>query len=402
MKADVKSQEIIAQGKECLTQNYGRMPIVLARGKGTKVWDADGREYLDFVTGLAVNSLGHCHPKVVAAIRDAADVMLHCSNLYYVEPQVQLARFLTQKSGLDKAFFCNSGAEANEAAIKLARRYAQELGDPERFEIITAEHSFHGRTMGALTATGQTKYHKGFGPMLPGFKYVPLNDVDALAAAVGPHTAAIMLEPIQGEGGVNPVTPEYMQAARRLCDEAGIPLMLDEVQTGLGRTGKWFAFQHYGIKPDILSLAKALGGGLPIGCMLTTDKLAQAFIPGTHASTFGGGPFITRVALAAMHAMEDEGLVEKAAQAGEYLKSALRQMAAKYPAVLGEVRGAGCLLGVPLHVSGAPLAAAALERGLLVNVIGDRVLRLLPPLNVSQAEMDQALRIIEAAVQSIA
>ncbi len=392
------TKEIIELGTEFLTPNYGRMPLALVKGQGTRVWDADGKVYLDFVSGIAVNSLGHCHPKVVAAIQEAATQMLHCSNLYYNQPQIELARFLAQKSSLNKAFFCNSGAEANEAAIKLARRYARLFVSSERYEIITAEHSFHGRTMGALAATGQTKYQQYFDPLVPGFRYVPLNDVSALAAAIGPHTAAVLLEPIQGEGGVNPMTQEYAQAARELCTKEGIALIFDEVQTGIGRTGKWFGFEHLGVVPDIISLAKALGGGLPIGCIMASDRFAQAFTPGTHASTFGGGPFITRVALAALRAIEEEGLVDKAAVAGAYLTQGLTELAKRYPTAVGAVRGAGGLLGVPLNISGGKVAAAALERGLLVNVIGDKVLRLLPPLNVSKAEMDEALQILDAAI----
>lgn len=395
------TRQIIEMSTAHLMRNYGRLPLALVRGQGSYVWDAEGKRYLDFVGGIAVNSLGHCHPKVVAAIREAADMMLHCSNLYHIESQARLAGWLTGKSGLGKAFLCNSGAEANEAAIKLARRYVRMNVSQERYEIVSALNSFHGRTMAALTATGQPKYHKGFEPMVPGFKYVPLNDVTALCEAVGPQTAAILLEPVQGEGGVHPCTQQFMAAARRLCNEQGIPLIFDEVQTGLGRTGKWFAFEHYGVRPDILTLAKALGGGVPIGCTLATDGVAQGFEPGTHASTFGGSPFVTRVALAAMEAMEEEGLVERAAVAGEYLKTGLRQLAEKYPKALGEVRGEGCLLGTELLFPGAPMVGAAIERGLLINVVGDRVLRLLPPLNVSEAEMDEGLRIIADVIRSL-
>lgn len=337
----MNTQQIIEMSSAHLMRNYGRLPLALVRGEGSYVWDADGKKYLDFISGIAVNSLGHCHPKVVEAIHEAADQILHCSNLYHIEPQAQLAAFLTEKAGLDKAFFCNSGAEANEAAIKLARRYVKLFVSSDRFEVITAENSFHGRTLATVTATGQAKYQKGFEPLVPGFRYVPLNDASALQDAVGSTTAAVMLEPIQGEGGVRPCTMEFVQRARQLCDEAGIPLIFDEVQTGLGRTGKWFAFEHFGVKPDIVTMAKALGGGLPIGCTLASERLAQGFEPGTHASTFGGGPFVTKVALAAMQATEDERLVEAAATAGEYLQSALRQMAKDYPDIVGEIRGRG-------------------------------------------------------------
>jgi predicted acetylornithine/succinylornithine family transaminase len=397
----VNTREIIEMSSAHLMRNYGRLPLALARGAGSYVWDAEGKKYLDFVGGIAVNSLGHCHPKVVEAIRSAADQMLHCSNLYHIEPQARLAAFLTQKSGLDKAFFCNSGAEANEAAIKLARRYVKLFVDADRFEVITVENSFHGRTMAALTATGQSKYHQGFEPLVPGFRYVPLNDLSALRQAVGPTTAAIMLEPIQGEGGVRPVTAEFIRLARQLCDEMGIPLIFDEVQTGLGRTGKWFGFQHYGVRPDILTLAKALGGGLPIGCTLANDRVAQGFEPGTHASTFGGGPFITRVALAAMQAIEDEQLVPAAAAAGEYLQDALRQLAERYPNLIADVRGVGCLIGIELQVPAASFVEEAMKRGLLLVSAGPQVVRLLPPLNVTTEQMDEALSIIESVMGSM-
>ncbi|HHW09211.1 MAG TPA: aspartate aminotransferase family protein, partial [Firmicutes bacterium] len=309
----MNNQEIIALTDRYLMSTYSRQPIALVRGEGTRVWDADGREYLDFVTGVAVNSLGHCHPKVVAAIREAAGRLIHCSNHYHIENQARLAAFLTAKAGMDRAVFMNSGAEAIEGAIKLARRYAKLYAGPERTVIISAFNSFHGRTLGALTATGQPKYHEGFEPLVPDFIQVPLNDVAALEKAVDGKTAAVLLEPIQGEGGVHPCTREYLQAARSLCTQAGIPLIFDEVQTGLGRTGKWFAFMHYEVKPDIIAIAKALGGGVPIGAVLAVEEVAQAFSPGTHGSTFGGGPLATSAALAAMQALEEEHLVEAAA-----------------------------------------------------------------------------------------
>ncbi len=390
--------QIMALTHAHVMNTYGRQPLALVRGQGAKVWDADGREYLDFVTGVAVNSLGHCHPKVVAAITEAAGTLIHCSNHYYIETQARLAALLTARSGLDKAFFCNSGAEAIEAALKLARRYAKLYAGAERFEIVAAENSFHGRTLGAVTATGQVKYHKGFEPLVPGFRHVPLNDAAALRAAVGAQTAAVLLEPIQGEGGVIPCAAGYLQAARDLCSREGIPLIFDEVQTGLGRTGKWFAFQHYGIMPDIIALAKALGGGVPIGCILANDRVAQGFAPGAHASTFGGGPLVTRAALAAMAAMEEEGMVESAAAAGLVMKARLAELAAKYPAILGEVRGEGCLIGVQLRVPGAPLVQAAREKGLLLNVAGENVLRLLPPLNIGAAELQAALAIVAEVI----
>lgn len=391
----MNNSQVMALTQAHVMNTYGRMPLALVRGKGTYVWDADGRRYIDFVTGVAVNSLGHCHPRVVEAITTAASTLIHCSNHYHIESQARLAALLTAKAGLGKAFFCNSGAESVESAIKLARRYAKEFVSSERYEIITAINSFHGRTMGAVSATGQKKYHKGFEPMLPGFSYVPLNDEAALRKAFNSKTAAVMLEPIQGEGGVQPCTQAYLALARELCSTAGIPLIFDEVQTGLGRTGKWFAFQHYNIQPDIITLAKALGGGVPIGCILANDQVAQGFVPGTHASTFGGNPLATNAALATMQVMEEEGLVEQAATIGQLIKARLTALAEKYPQLVVQVRGQGCLIGMQLHVSAAPLVKAALAKGLLINAAGSNVLRLLPPLNASTDVIEAALTIIE-------
>lgn len=387
------SAEIRALLDRCGMHTYRRAPLVLVRGEGCLVWDAEGRRYLDFVAGIAVNALGHAHPRLVEAICAQAARLMHCSNLYYNEPQARLAEELTRRSGLERAFFCNSGAEANEAALKLARRYAAQRWGPHRYQVVTALSSFHGRTYGALTATGQEKYHHGFEPLVPGFRYVPLNDLEALAAAVDERTCAVLLEPVQGEGGVRPCTVEYLQGAQELCRQRGALLILDEVQTGLGRTGRFWAYEHFGVRPDILTLAKALGGGFPIGAMLAREEVAAAFTPGSHASTFGGNPLACAAALAVLQVMDEEGLPSRAERLGRYLKEKLVELATRLPAVR-EVRGLGLLVGVELSVPAAPVVETCRERGLLINAIGERVLRLAPPLVVSEAEVDQAVEII--------
>lgn len=392
----VDHSQIVATNDSHVMHTYGRLKVAFVRGEGTRLWDAEGRSYLDFVTGLAVCSLGHQHPRIKAALRDAADSLLHTSNLFVIPPQADLAKALSDITGFDRTFFCNSGAEANEAAIKLARRYHyKKLGEPARFEIITAHNSFHGRTMATVTATAQTKYHAGFEPMVPGFRYVPLNDLEALRRAVTDQTAAIMLEPIQGEGGVNPCTREYLQGVRALCDERGILLILDEVQTGVGRTGRFLAAEHYGVKADICTLAKALGGGVPIGAMLATEEAASGFEPGSHASTFGGNYLASRAGLAVLAALFEDGVLAAGARAGQRLRAGLESLSARYPQVGGEVRGEGLILGVELKAGGSTMLARCMERGLLVSVIAERVLRLLPPLTVSDQEIDEALNVLE-------
>lgn len=381
---------------------YGRQRLAFARGQGAWLYDVDGRAYLDFVSGLAVTALGHGHPKLKAAIVEAAETLLHTSNLYYIPPQGELAARLTAATGFDRVFFCNSGAEANEAAIKLARRYHVKTGGSGRYEVITALKSFHGRTLATVTATGQPKYHAGFEPLPAGFRYVPLNDLEALRQAITPQTAAVMLEPVQGEGGVNPCTPEYLRGVRALCDELGLLLILDEVQTGVGRTGKFLAAEHYGVRADICTLAKGLGGGVPIGAMLATERVAQGFEPGSHASTFGGNYLACRAGLAVMEALLDDGVLDRAAAAGERLRQGLVALSRRHPGVFGEVRGLGLMLGVELHVAGSEFVAACTRHGLLVNVIGDKVLRLLPPLIVTDSEIDEALRLLELACEECA
>lgn len=400
--------EIADLSARYLMHTYSRAMIAPVRGSGARVWDAEGREYLDFLGGIAVCGLGHCHPAVVAAIREQAESLLHCSNLYLIEAQAILARVLLDGSPFGKAFFCNSGAEANEAAIKLARKYAKMKHGEGRYEIITAWGSFHGRTLATITATGQPKYQKGFEPLPAGFKYVPFSDVTALENAITPETAAVMLEPIQGEGGVHVADGSYFKKVRQLCDDNGVLLVLDEVQTGMGRTGKMFAFEHYGIEPDAVTLAKALGGGVPIGALLAKDEVAAAFTPGTHASTFGGNPLACAAALAVVKTIKAEGIIEHAAEAGRYFMGRLGVLAARFPQVL-EVRGKGLMIGMELGrdpqgkilAPAREVAAACAGCGLLVNAVSDTTLRFLPPLIVSMAEIDEAAAILEKAMASV-
>jgi len=380
-----------------LMENYARTPLTLIRGEGSTVFDDQGNSYLDFVAGIAVNTLGHAHPALVDAVSRQAATMLHCSNLYHIPRQIELADRLTSLSGLERAFFCNSGAEANEAAIKIARKYFHDAGSPRR-TVITATNSFHGRLLSTLTATGQDKVKVGFDPLPPGFVHVPLNDLQALKAVVNDATAAVLLEPLQGEGGVNLADPEYLQGVRRLCDEHGILLMLDEVQTGIGRTGKMFAFEHAAIRPDVLTLAKGLGGGVPIGAMLASEKVASAFGPGSHGSTFGGNPLACSAALAVLETVEKEGLLAHVNRQGERLKAGLQKLVEKF-SVATEVRGSGLLLGVACAQPVAPIIDGCRERGLLVLGAGPNVLRLLPALNISGQEVERALEILEAAFE---
>jgi acetylornithine/N-succinyldiaminopimelate aminotransferase len=377
-----------------IAQTYARLPICLIRGEGSYVWDSEGRKYLDFVMGIGVNGLGHCHPRVVAAIREQAGKLLHVSNLYHIEPQVRLAKVLCEVSFADRAFFCNSGGEANEACIKLARKYAKDSGHPDRYEIITMEGSFHGRTLAALTATAQTKYHKGFEPLPEGFQYVPFNDLKAVEAAVSSKTAAIMLEPIQALGGVNVPADDFLPGLRKLCDEKGLLLILDEVFTGFGRTGTMFCYQRYGIEPDIMALAKALAGGLPVGAMLAKERVAQSFGPGTHAATFGGNPLVASVGVEVLKILQEEDLPAHAERMGHYFVGRLKDLQKKY-GFIKEVRGKGLLIGVELEFPGKEIDLRCQEKGLLINSLGDKVLRIIPALNVKREEIDQAVTVLD-------
>jgi acetylornithine/N-succinyldiaminopimelate aminotransferase len=380
-----------------LANTYARFPVVPVRGEGARLWDIEGKAYLDFAAGIAVDVLGHGHPKVLEAITAQAQNLLHVSNLYYIEPQITLARALCERSFADKVFFCNSGAEANEAAIKLARRYARERWSTDRYEIVCMRDSFHGRTIATATATGQEKYRQGFDPLLPGFKHVPFNDARAVERAIDARTCAVLVEPIQGEGGVRVPEDGYLPRLRELCTERGVLLMLDEVQTGMGRTGRLFAHEHWGIEPDVMTLAKGLGAGVPIGAMLATEPVAAAFVPGSHASTFGGSPFITAVAMAAFTALVEEGLPARAAKTGEYLLGRLQDLGDRYPFVK-EARGKGLMVALELTTPARPIVDACLQRGLLVLTAGDQVLRFVPPLIIGEAEVEEALAILDAVL----
>lgn len=377
-----------------MMSTYLRQPVVLTRGRGCRVWDSEGKSYLDFIGGIAVCCLGHGHPRVVRALCRQAEALFHVSNLYYTAPQVDLAAWLVDHSFADRVFFCNSGAEANEAAIKLARRYFHEKGETGRFRIVSAEKSFHGRTMAALSATGQDKIKTGFSPVLEGFDFVPFNDPESVEKAVEPDTCAVILEPIQGEGGVVEPDPDYLKKVREICDRSGALLILDEIQTGVGRTGKLFAHSHFGITPDIMTLAKALGNGLPIGAMLATETVASAFGPGAHATTFGGTPIITAAALETLKTLEEEGIIDHCAEIGAYFKDRLIGLQKAHESVV-EVRGRGLLLGLELRESGAPLVTECLRRGFLVNSIQDRVLRFAPPLIIQKEEVDSLVECLD-------
>lgn len=390
----MRTKEIIELGEKYLMKNVGRIALAPEHGEGVRLWDVDGLEYLDFVSGIAVNALGHCHPAVADAISWQAHQLMHCSNLYYIEPQVLLAQFLVNNCDLDKVFFCNSGAEANEAAIKLARKFAKLNYDENKVEIITALNSFHGRTLATVTATGQPKYQKGFEPLPAGFKYVPFNDLGAMEEAIGPGTCAVLLEPIQAEGGVNVPDPGYLQGVAELCQKHGALLIFDEVQTGLGRTGAFLAYEHFGAVPDILTLAKGLGGGFPIGATLAKEHVAAVFQPGDHASTFGGNPMGCAAALATMQELVLGGVIDNAARVGEYMYEKLVSLANKYTFVK-DVRGMGLLLGMELSVKGKPFVEGCHAKGLLINCVNDYVLRFIPPLIVTTGDVDVAIDILD-------
>jgi predicted acetylornithine/succinylornithine family transaminase len=395
----MNNNEIVELAHANLANTYGCTPLAFVRGHGAYLYDADGNRYLDFFCGLAVTSLGHGHPRVVRAIKDQAEKVTHVSNVFHTEPMARLAARIGGAFGDGRIFFGNSGAEANEAALKLARRWGH--GNGGRFEIIATQGSFHGRTLGTLSATGQEKYHVGFQPLVPGFKLVPYDDVAAIERALTDQTVAIMVEPIQGEGGVVMPRADYLERLRALCDRQKILFILDEVQTGMGRTGKLFAYQHSGIKPDILTLAKALGGGIPIGAMVARSEIAEALTPGTHGSTFGGNPVACAAALAVFDALELDGVIENAAEVGGHLVQRLKQIAETCPNVR-EVRGQGMIIGVVLKHEAKGVVADCLKERLIVNGTADSVLRLLPPLTLTREEADAGLAIIEPALRAAA
>jgi acetylornithine/N-succinyldiaminopimelate aminotransferase len=391
----MKTSETIALYEKYSFANYTRLPVVIVRGQGSRIWDADGKEYLDFFPGWGVNGIGHCHPRVVEAIRAQAAKLIHVPNVpFYSEEQGLLAKAVSERSFGGKCFFCNSGAEANEGALKLARKFF----DGKRYKIITMHNSFHGRTLAMITATAQPKYQAGFGPLPEGFTYVAFNDLAAVERVLDDKTAAVMLEPIQGEGGINVATDDYLKGLRALCDRTGTLLLLDEVQTGMGRTGTYFGYQHYGVIPDIMTLAKALGGGVAIGAMVAKPEIAAAFVPGTHASTFGGNSLACAAGLAAFETIDKEHLLDNTAKMGEYLRSKLSGLAKKY-AFIKEVRGRGLMLGVELTIPGAKIVARCLENGLNINCTHDTVLRIMPAMTVTAGEIDKAMSILDGVLK---
>jgi len=387
------TQETIDLFDKYVIANYGRLARVIVKGQGSYLFDADGNKILDMFPGWAVSGIGHCHAKVVEALRKQAGELLHIDNTFYSEPQGKLAKLLSERAFGGKCFFCNSGAEANEAALKLARLHTPK----EKYKFITAEGSFHGRTFATVTATAQPKYHEGFLPLLPGFVYVPFNDVAALESAFGDEVAAVMVEPIQGEGGINIATEEYLQAIRRLCDENGAVMILDEVQTGIGRTGKWFGYQHFDVVPDIITMAKALGGGVAIGAMMANKEIAASLVPGKHASTFGGNALACAAGVAVIEAIEEDDLLENANQLGQYTKDKLGRLKQKH-FTIDHVRGIGLMIGVQLTSSGTKIVDKCLEKGLRINCTNDTVLRFMPPMNATRSQIDQAVEILDTVL----
>ena len=389
----MKNRQIAKLTHDFVAHTYARFPIALVRGKGARVWDADGKEYLDFVAGIAVNSLGHAHPAVVRAITAQARKLIHVSNLYHIVAQSELAQALCRHSFADKVFFCNSGAEANEAAIKLARRYGKEWGGG-RYEILSTYNSFHGRTLATLTATGQEKVRAGYDPLPAGFRQVPYNDLRATEAAIDDTTVAILVEPIQGEGGVVLPEPDYLSGLRRLCDNRGLLLIFDEVQVGMGRTGKLFAYEHFGVEPDIMTLAKAIGGGLPLGAMLAKEKVARSFAPGAHASTFGGNPLACSVGLAVLKTLLRGGVLKNCEKMGQLLREKLESLRSRF-SLVQEVRGMGLIAGMELAIEGDKIVTDCLRAGLLINCTAHKVLRFVPPLIISASEIERGLATLE-------
>ncbi|MCL4474637.1 MAG: acetylornithine transaminase [Nitrospirae bacterium] len=389
-------KKVLEESSHYIMNTYDRFPVVLRKGRGMHVWSSDGKEYLDFVGGIAVNILGHCHPKVVVALQKQAQRLIHVSNLYHNEPQIKLAKLLVEHSFAEKVFFCNSGAEANEAAIKLARKYAKENMSGNRFEIITALNSFHGRTLATLTATGQKKFQQGFEPLVPGFRYVEFNDIDALKKTITGETCAVMLEPVQGEGGVRLPSHDYLRRVMEECDKHGLLLILDEVQTGMGRAGKLFAYENFGVVPDIMTLAKGLGGGFPIGAMLATNKVSAAFQPGNHASTFGGNPLACAAAIATMETLLEDGFIlDQCRRMGEYLLKGLNELKKEHPSVITDVRGIGLLVGMELTRECTTIVKACMDRGVIINCTAGNVLRFTPPLIVQEKDFDHMLDILD-------
>jgi acetylornithine/N-succinyldiaminopimelate aminotransferase len=390
--ATYSSEQVIALARQYVIGNYTRYPVCLVRGEGSWVWDAEGNRYLDFFPGWGCGILGHCPPRVVEAVREQAGQLIHVPNTWYTEPQVLLAKALSERTDFaGQCFFCNSGAEANEAAIKLARLNGKPKG---RYKVVTFTGSFHGRTMGALTATAQPKYHAGVEPMLPGFAYAPFGDLDATAKLIDAETAAVLVEPIQGEGGINLPPAGFLEGLRELCDKHGLLLIFDEVQTGTGRTGKWYAHQHWGVRPDVVTLAKALAGGVAMGGLVAKPEVAEKLKPGTHAATFGGNPLAARAALATIETIEQDGLLERAVQVGEKFRARFLALREKCPLVT-EVRVKGAMIGVELAAEGAPVVQACIQKGLLVNCTHQTVIRLLPAINITDDQIDEGCDVLD-------
>ena len=390
----MKTKQLIENEKKYLMQTYTRPAMVLDKGKGMKVWDLEGKQYYDFIGGIAVNALGYSHPKLVQAIKDQAEKLIHCSNLYYSEPQIILAQMLVELSCGDKVFFGNSGAEVNEGAIKIAVKYFKEQ-NKDKHTIIYMKNSFHGRTIATLAATGKYKYQKDYLPLLPKFKQAIFNDLNSVKEAVDDQVAAIIVEPIQGEGGINIASKEFIKGLRELCDKEGILLIFDEIQCGLGRTGKMFAYQHYGVEPDILTIAKSLGGGIPIGALIAKEKVASSFKPGDHGTTFGGNPVACAAAIAYLKVLQEENLITKCKEKGEYFKKKLEELKEKYPKFIKETRIIGLMVGLEIEKDGPEVVKKCLEKGVLINCTAGNVLRFLPPLIVKEEEIDYLIEVLD-------
>ncbi len=388
------TQETIELFNKYVIANYGRLPRVIVKGEGCYMYDSEGNKILDMFPGWAVSAIGHCHPKVVDALRKQAGELLHIDNTFYSEQQGELAKLLSERAFGGKCFFCNSGAEANEAALKLARLHTSQ----EKYKFITAEGSFHGRTFATVSATAQPKYHEGFLPLLPGFVYIPFNDISALESAFSDEVAAVLVEPIQGEGGINVATAEFLQAIRRLCDQNGAVMILDEVQTGLGRTGKWFGYQHFDVEPDIITMAKALGGGVAIGAMMAKGEIAASLVPGKHASTFGGNCLACAAGVAVIEAIEQENLLQNASELGQYIKDKLEQLKQKH-SIIESIRGIGLMIGVQLTGPGSEIVNKCLEKGLRINCTHNTVLRFMPPMIATKEQIDQAIEILDSVLE---
>lgn len=384
--------------QEHICGTYARLPVLFKRGRGSRLWDENGKEYLDFLAGIAVCNLGHSHPELTRVLCEQAGTLIHVSNLFYTQPQVELAAQLTRLSFADKVFFSNSGAEANEAAIKLARKYSKDRHGPGRFHIITMKDSFHGRTLATLSATGQEKVHKGFEPLVEGFTYVDFNSVSAVESAITVQTCAVLVEPVQGEGGLNFPTPGYLAELKALCKKHDLLLIFDEVQVGMGRTGTLFAYEQEAVSPDIMTLAKALGNGLPVGAMLATNEAAAAFVPGTHATTFGGSPLVTSVALRVMEIISEPSFLQRVRETGSYFMQRLEELKARYTFVK-EIRGRGLMIGMELTIAGQKLVERCLEKGAVINCTHDTVLRFVPPLVVEREEIDRFIQILDEVLQ---